>query len=532
MSGQDSGRDALARAEGLVAGLAAAAAGALSLWSARHAGAFFRDEVNSLEVAASPSLAEFWRLLEFESAPALWLLLLRAWLAAFGAESEAALRLFALLGGLALPAALWLAARRLGGTLPLVGLALVAVNPVAIRWATSLRAWGLGAALALLALVWVREATREPSRRNVALATLFAVLSVHCVYQNAVLLAAAAAGAAAVALAERRWRRAALPLGIGALAALSLAVYLPTLRRIGAWNMLNRKPVDLATLAERAAAAFAASGTLVAAGWLVLSLGALAASAWAWRRGRRAGALFAAVTGVAAAAGFALFLLRLGYITQPWYYVGLIALLAACIDAALAVSLRSRAGRLARVAAALLVLLAGVPHAWSALRARQTNVDVVASRLREEAAPGDLVVVNPWLLAISLRRYYEGPADLATIPPLEDLRVHRFDLVKRQMESGAQMGPLISRLRRVLQAGGRVWVVGGLRAPQGPRPPLAPGRPPLPESGWSMDPYQAAWTLQVGALLRDHATDTQPVPIDVAGGRYENLQLRVMSGWR
>jgi hypothetical protein len=528
-------RDTLSRAEWAVAGLATAAALGLSLWSARHAGAFFRDEVNSLEVAAAPSLEELWRLLEFESSPALWLLLLRAWVAAFGAASDVGLRVFALLGGLALPAALWFAALRLGRAAPLVGLALVAVNPELVRWSTSLRAWGLGAALAVVAWVALREATREPSRRNVFLAALAALLSVHCVYQNAVLLAAAGAGAVAEAWLERRWRRAAVPLGVGALAALSLLVYAPTFERIDAWRMLNQVPYGPAELlvrvATRAGEVFAASGRLVAACWVLAALAALAAGVWSLRR-RGGVALFASAAALAALAGFALFLLRVRYLTQPWYYVGLAAFLAACIDAALAAALPSRAGRAARLALAALVLVAGLPAAVSGLRERQTNVDAIARHLERNAARGDLIVVNPWYVAISLSRYYRGGADLMTLPPIDDVRVHRFDLIKAAMESGEKLDAIRVRAREVLRRGGRVWVVGSIAVPHEGQPIATPPPPPLPLSGWGMGPYDRAWTLQLGAILAEHARDARPRPLDVRGGRYEDVGLSVIRGWR
>jgi hypothetical protein len=531
-------RDALSRAEWAVAGLATAAALGLSLWFARHAGAFFRDEVNSLNVAGAPSLEELWQLLEFESSPALWLLLLRGWLVAFGAASDVGLRVFALLGALALPGALWLAALRLGRTVPLVGLALVAVNPEVVRWSASLRAWGLGAALAVVALVALREATREPTRRNLLLAALAAVLSVQCVYQNAVLLAAAGAGAAAAAWAEGRWRRAAVPLGVGGVAALSLLVYAPTLERIGAWRMLNQASYGpgelLAQLAGRAGDVFAASGTVVAAGWAVAALAALAASARSVGSAdeeRRGVALFASAAALAALGGFALFLLRLRYLTQPWYYVGLLALLAACIDAVLAASPRSRGGRAFRLALALVVLVAGLPAAVSALRERQTNVDAIARHLEQNASHGDLVVVNPWYVAISLGRYYRGDAELMTLPPLEDLRVHRFDLVKRAMESGEKLDAIRARAHQVLRSGGRVWVVGRIAVPQG-EPYATPPPPPLPLTGWGMGPYDRAWTLQLGALLAEHATDARPHPLAARGGPFEDLGLSVIRGWR
>jgi len=534
---QDSGKDALSRAEWVVSLLATAAAIALSIWFARHAGALFRDEVNSLNVAGAPSLAELWRLLEFESSPALWLLLLRAWLAGFGAASDVGLRVFGLLGALALPAALWFAAVRLGRTVPLVGLALVAVNPEVLRWTASLRAWGLGTALAVVALVLVREAAREPSRRRVLLAALSAVLSVHCAYQNSVLLAASAAGAVAVACSERRWRRAAVPLGVGAIAALSLLIYVPTLRRVSAWSMLNQGNFRLGHYVGRAVDAFAASGEFVLACWLVVALAALAASAWAWssaegRRNHGDVPLFASATGVAAVVGFALFLLRVRYLTNPWYYIGLMALVAVCADAALAASLRSRGWRAARVALASLVLLVGIPGAARDLRLPQTNADVVASHLRRHAASSDLVVVNPWFLAISLGRYYLGDAEVTTIPPLEDLRVHRFDLLKRQMESGgAQMEALRERAGRVLQAGGRVWVVGLIKVPTGTEAPATPPPPPLPETGWNPGPYTSAWTQQLGAFLAAHATEAKPL-LGAEGDAREVASLSVIRGWR
>jgi hypothetical protein len=534
-------RDALSRAEWAAAGLATAVAIGLSLWFARHAGGFFRDEVNGLNVAAASSLGELWQLLEFESTPALWLLLLRAWLAGFGAASDLALRVFALLGAFALPAALWFAALRLGRTAPLVGLSLVAVNPDVVRWSASLRAWGIGAALAVVSAVALREASREPSRRNVLLATLAAVLSVHCVYQNAVLLAAAGAGAVAAAGLGRRWRSAAVPLGVGAVAAASLLVYAPTLARIGAWRLLNQAPYappELAVhIAGVAADVFAASGPVVAVCWGLAALATLAAGARSARAAAAGGAraevaLFAGVAGAAALVGFPVFLLGLHYLTQPWYYVGLLALLAACIDAALAASLRSRRARAARVGLALVVLVAGLPAALDALRERQTNVDLLARHLERNAARGDLIVVNPWYAAISFGRYYRGGAEVMALPPLSDLRVHRFDLLKRAMESGEKLDAIRARARRTLRGGGRVWVIGPVALPREGEPLATPPPPPLPGSGWGLGPYTRAWTIQLGALLAEHATDASAPPVEAKGGRFEDLGLSVIRGWR
>lgn len=528
--------DKLQRVEWVVALLATAAAVLLSFVFVVHADGLWRDEVNSVNVAMAPSLSELWRLLEFESAPVLWVLLLRGWLALFGSSSDLGLRLLGALGGLAVPAAVWFAALRLGRSVPLVSLALLAVNPEVIRWGTSLRAWGLGVALGIVVLVLVREATADPSRRRILLGGLFAVLSVQCVYQNAVLLAAPIAGAATVVLAERRWKRAVVPLGIGLVAALSLLVYLPTLQRIAEWRMLTQAPVTLGMLAARGGAVFAASGRTVLACWFAVLGLALARGGWrVWigRRGDRGDvALFAIVTGLAATVGFTLFLLRLQYITQPWYYIGLAAVVAVCAEAAIASCLRSRALRIARLGLALLALFAGFSGAWSALQARQTNLDVIASHLRAHAVRGDLIVVNPWFYAISLGRYYHGEADVTTIPPLEDVRVHRFDLLKDRMQSGGAMYLLHEQTRQVLQSGRRVWIVGGIATPPGNASPRSLPPPPLPETGWDTEPYRMVWTLQLAARLSAHVEEATLVPIDVPGGPLEGADLLVTRGWR
>lgn len=529
--------DKLQRLEWVVALLATAAAVLLSFVFVVHADGLWRDEVNSVNVAMAPSLSELWRLLEFESAPVLWVLLLRAWLALFGSSSDLGLRLLGALGGLAVPAAVWFAALRLGRSVPLVSLALLAVNPEVIRWGTSLRAWGLGVALGVVALVLVREATADPSRRRVLLGGLFAVLSVQCAYQNAVLLAAPIAGATTVVLAERRWKRAVVPLGIGLVAALSLLVYLPTLERIAEWRMLIQAPVTLGMLAPRAGAVFAASGKTVLACWfavlgLALARGGWRARVWIGGRGDRGDvALFAIVTGLAASFGFAPFLLRVGHITQPWYYIGLVAVVAVCAEAALASSLRSRGLRVARLGLALLALFAGFSGAWSALQARQTNLDVIAAHLRTHAVRGDLIVVSPWFYAISLGRYYRGEADVTTIPPLEDVRVHRFDLLKEQMQAGGAIYPLHEQTRQVLKAGRRVWIVGGIATPPGNIAPRSLPPPPLPGTGWDTEPYRLVWTFQLAARLSAHVKEATLVPI-VPGPPFEDAGLLVMRGWR
>jgi hypothetical protein len=309
----------------------------------------------------------------------------------------------------------------------------------------------------------------------------------------------------------------------------------PLLLRVGEWRSLAHVPLTLGDLAGRAVAVFAASGPVVLACWGVFFGIALASGAWCLRDraatgSERTGLLLQTLVAMAlSSVGLALFLLQVGHPTEPWYYLGWIALLAACAEVAIASALTSRPFRLALVGLTLLVLSAGLPSALSSLGERQTNVDAIALHLEEHAESGDLVVVNPWVFAISFARYYHGSAPLTTLPPLADHRIHRYDLVKQAMQTADPIAPLRAQVQEVLEGGGRVFVVGGLHAPApGKAPPrLAP--PPLPGTGWSSEPCEAAWSMEIGALLRRHATSISDV--DTPHAR-EYAYLRVFQGWR
>ena len=81
-------------------------------------------------------------------------------------------------------------------------------------------------------------------RGRVALATLAALLSVQCLYHNAILLFAICLGAAAVGLRRRQPKCVILVLTIGAVAGISLLPYLPIIRRVGAWNFQFKAPIS------------------------------------------------------------------------------------------------------------------------------------------------------------------------------------------------------------------------------------------------------------------------------------------------
>src|ERR1041385_1045214 len=72
-----------------------------------HAGALWRDEVNTAQFATFPSLAELWTSLKYDSFPLLSTVVLRLWTRAPLGETDFGLRVFGLLVGAASLAALW-----------------------------------------------------------------------------------------------------------------------------------------------------------------------------------------------------------------------------------------------------------------------------------------------------------------------------------------------------------------------------------------------------------------------------------------
>jgi hypothetical protein len=185
------------------------------------------------------------------------------------------------------------------------------------------------------------------------------------------------------------------------------------------------------------------------------------------------------------------------------------------------------------VAALALGVLLFLP-ARSAAVIRQTNVDLVARAIERSAAPGDLVLVNPWYDGISFRRYYHGPAAWITLPEIADHRFHRYDLLKIRMASDRPIDDVLSRLGATLAAGHRVWIVGGIHLLKPGRRP--PSLPPAPRSpwGWFDVPYAVVWSQQTGAYLQAHATRVTPIDVPTPGpvSDYERLRLLVFEGWR
>jgi hypothetical protein len=572
-------RDWLNRFEWLAVVLVALFATALHVQFVTNVGGLWRDETNSINLATLPSFGHIWSLLEYDSFPIVFVTVLRVWTAVFGSGNDAALRALGLLIGLGVLGVLFRNARLLGARAPVLSLALIGLNPMVIRYGDSTRGYGLGMLLILLTLgnFWrLVNLPSPPPLRRIFAATVLALLSVHCLFYNSVLLLAIAAGALAVTIRARAWRTAGIILGIGALSAISLLVYAPMMIRKREWTFMVSYPADFAWLWKRICEVIGSPDPLGIWLWLglfVVGLGVVASFAvsqlWCRLTRRRIieenaerassssvplnsdqphslpdAVLFSAVVLIVGVVGYAAFLRMLHYYTQPWYYITLIAFAACALDVVfggwpIAVRHRTlplllRSGRLA--AALALLCFTGLPD-WEEMAVRHTNVDLLAARLRPLATSGDVILVPRWECAIPLSRYYRGPAEIISLPPIDDHRFHRYDLVLRQMMTVDAIHPVLARLEEVLRSGHRVFLAGTLAFPDTAYP--LPSLPPAYRDAggsWHGGAYNSVWGLQAGQLLRTHATRVGPIEVPIPGKApvqgFENLELGVAEGWR
>ena len=168
-----------------------------------------------------------------------------------------------------------------------------------------------------------------------------------------------------------------------------------------------------------------------------------------------AAVLFGGVTLAVGVLGYASFLDVLNYYTQPWYYITLASFAACAMEVVFGawspvrnypiLSLVLKGGRLV---VAFLLLAAATGPAWRELRTRHTNVDLVAEGLKTLTSAGDVIIVPRWECAITLCRYYHGPAAVVTLPPIADHRFHRYDLVLTQMMTPDAIQPVLHSSRR------------------------------------------------------------------------------------
>ena len=419
-----------------------------------HAGGMWRDEAGILRISTLPGWGDLWRMLAHGSSTVLVPATFRLWCAAGLGESDHDLRILGLCIGLVLLACLWAAGRINRRGYPLLALTLVAVQAPMIRYVDSLRPYGLGGIFSVLTLAFVWRATKKTSVANVILATSAALLSVQCLYQNAFFVLAACCAGMGVCAADRRWRDAGLLLLVGLVSAMSLVPYLGSVARSQDWWVLQQVGFNYSEAWKGVSRLAVFPPVWVAVMWVVL--GALSVWAVATRKisasaGEGRDRIFWAVTLVVGIVGYIVFLEISRLPTQPWHYTPLLIFAAVCLDA-----LVVRAGRWARLAVIALAVVSAVcawPLGGRTIQQRQTNLDLIATRLEAEAGPGDFIILHPWYHGISFSRYYHGAAAWTTLPPLEDYSIHRYDQLKVKLQQAQPVRPVFEKMVSTLRAG-------------------------------------------------------------------------------
>jgi hypothetical protein len=507
----------------------------------QHAGGLWRDEASVVNLALFPSLKEIWANLEHESFPLLLPLLVHGWDAIGFGGSDPALRVFGLLVGLAIVAALWWNAWQFSASPPFISMLLFGLSGTTIRWGDSLRAYGLGVFLLLLAMGSIWRVVRSPTRGSIIAAMLVSLLAVNALYQSILVLAAFCLGGVVVAIRRRDFKQALLVISIGIPASLSLLPYLGVIRRASQYNVITEAPLDLPRIWLVLQRALSDPSPLLFWLWAILLPGALVAGCLLLRTNRtqRApqdasdGAWFLLTILVAVTITYYAFLTVLKFPTEVWYYIVWMGVMAVAIDALVARWVRDGSARMLRIAAVLILAAILAPRAWQRAQVRMTNLDLVAARLSKEAARGDLILIHPWFCGVTFHRYYAGEAESLTLPPLPDYRLHYNTLFKQQMQLDAPIQPVLEKMEATLRDGHVVWLVGYYPFSQPPRPPPKMPRAGEGPAGWNQAPYMTAYGMEVAYFIQAHAARSTPLKVEVrqAVNPFENFPVQAVTGW-
>jgi hypothetical protein len=432
-------------------------------------------------------------------------------------------------------AALWVNARWTRTSPPVLALAFAAFNPAVFYYGGSLRAYALAVCLIVLFFGAVWRVAEEPSRGWVATAFVLALLCANSNYQNSYLIFAICVAGAVICMARRLWQRAALILGIGAAAAVSLLPYAGIIREYNEGGVIRKTGIDPGAVWLQFQEAFhPLAWVLIPALALLFVMVAIAAIRLRSREQSAAlyGGLVVAIGGVA----FYGFVVLSGLPTFPWHYVPFIGLAAAALDFALDPFLvERRALRLARLAVAAALFLGCAIPLWNWAHLRRTNMDLVAEDVASVAAPGDFVLVSPFWNCYAFKYYYRGPARWSILPLVPDDQIDReFEAIRPLMTASHPLEPAFAQIKETLRHGGRLWVVGRMPGPKpGMLPPtIAPA--PDPVHGWDNVWYMQVWAMQTNYFIREHATHFIVVP-EVRGrpvSPLERAEIAMAEGWK
>jgi hypothetical protein len=503
---------------------------------ATHAGALWRDECDSVELARMPTFADVLHNLKFTSFPILFPATIRLFTNLFG-TSDATLRAFGFLIGVAFIIVAWFNARTNRGEVPLLLPALAGLNLTFLTDGTWIRGYGLGSVLLILAFALTAMFVARPSVVRLIAAFIAYIVCMQSLYFTAALVPALLLAAFAIFLFRRQFKWA---LGVCVVAAICAVSYIPqllTYREIKDWTILLRYPITPQLIWKEFLIACGNPVPFVGIVWLALaSMSILGAAIILVRRTDRAqfgtAPLFALLTIAIATTTYYTFLGITHTAPQTRYHIAYLCLLAAALELIVTALCLYPFVRIARL---LVVVALGIflpITAWSRITQRETTVDLLAKNLERYAAAEDLIVVNPWFLGPSFSWYYHGTTRWMTLPELSEKRIHRYDQIKTKMEQTDAIADLKQAIMKTLQSGNRVWLVGGAQ-PTEQNGPLSLAPAPDPVFAWSSQAYTYAWSMQIGAFVQQHVVDGEVVLTPAKQVSInENIPLVIARGWR
>jgi hypothetical protein len=479
--------------------------------------------------------------------------------------SDAGIRVLGLCVGLFFLATLWLCSRWIGGRAPILSIALLGSLPSLIFIVGANRAYGLAGCLLVLSFGLIWRMLEYPSRSRVLWAGFVCLLFVQCVYYDSIFLCAMLGGGAIVAIRRQQWKALGALVGIGAVSATSMLIYLPIIRQGSVYSPMIRSPFfNSSALWTGLGDALAARSSGDPDGsnghqiwfWIELLLAGVVV-AFVMQRKPAGGtqspeagetrhaktrsdlALFCVVSMILGIAGYSIFLLKLQFFMQPWYFAGILTFCAISLDGILGANWPAlRPWGLFRIGFMVVIVALSAKPAWEEAHTRRSNVDAAAAFLSQKAAAGDLIVVQEVWVGITFNRYYRGQAHWVTVPPVDSHQVHRNDLVMEMMNHPDAMVPVLRQITGTLRSSNSVWLVGSISFTRPPKLPSAPTPlPPLPpklQTGWWLGSYLEWWNQQVATQLFEYSLQDQLQEIPVRGpvSFLENVSVVRFSGYQ
>lgn len=512
----------------------------------QNAGGLWRDEVNSVNVATSPSFEVLWDRVKYDLYPPLWVLFLRVWSGGTDLSDAQWRNLGWAIGLLVLTAivlqALVFRRKSISRSAPLWTLAAVAAHPIVVCFGDSLRAHGIGLLLMVGMFISIWRVVENANVGRILTATVVSSAAAFASYYNCLLLLSLClAGMTTVFVNGRRRLLLVLP-GVGLAAAVVLfGIYGRQIAASSAWRDLQRMPLSELAPFTRWLTMLQEAGTLAPWFWGAMVLVAAVGLIAEWRNPQdieplrsRTKTLFLGGCLVIAPLVYGAFLLVVQFVTGAWYFLMLTAFLGLCLDHALAHAIDCDTGsRWVRLLVIGGLFGVTVPALQSQVNLRMTNVDLAAQRLEQIATPDDLIIVNSWWLAIPFDRYYHGPTPWTTVPEVSEHKVMRYDLIKQRMTEENPTASAFAKIEQTLRSGNRVFVVGSLvLLPKTEPRPMLPPAPQAP-TGWQEHPYLNQWTIQLTDLTSEHSTVRNMLPIPTSGPirSQEEVDLFLFRDW-